>query len=224
MKIYPILTATALLLALSACNPPVAEYTAAEAPKDLVLNDASRELVVRFVPGSDRLARGEVERLGRLVASGEIGAHDRISVSPSGPPSLAARRAERIASEMLRYGLTVGTMPLATVPRDTALVEIGRYLVTMPPCPNWSSAAAADFTNMRTSNFGCATASNLGEMVASPTDLASGQPLGPAAGRPAAAAVTRYLDDKVKLPTANTSLPIAAPQTEAPGAGNSPGS
>jgi type IV pilus biogenesis protein CpaD/CtpE len=224
MKIHAALAAT-LVLALAACNPPVADYTDAEAPKALKLNDASHDLIVRFLAGSDRLAHGEAERLRRLVANGEIGASDRVSVSPAGPPALAKRRVERIASEMLRYGMTVGTVPLATVPRDSAIVEIGRALVTLPPCPNWSSTAVgADFTNMRKSNFGCATASNFGEMVASPTDLANGQPLGLAAGGPAAAAVNRYKADKVVLPAASSALPIAAPQTNAPGAGNSPGS
>ncbi|HEX5317714.1 MAG TPA: CpaD family pilus assembly lipoprotein [Stellaceae bacterium] len=216
MKIHAALAAT-LVLALAACNPPVADYTDAEAPKALKLNDASHDLIVRFLAGSDRLAHGEAERLRRLVANGEIGASDRVSVSPAGPPALAKRRVERIASEMLRYGMTVGTVSLATVPRDTAIVEIGRALVTLPPCPNWSSTAVpADFTNMRKSNFG--------EMVASPTDLANGQPLGLAAGGPAAAAVNRYKADKVVLPAASSALPIAAPQTNAPGAGNSPGS
>lgn len=215
--------AAALLAMLAACNSPVTDYTAAEAPKNLTLNDASHSIVVRFVPGSDRLARGDAERLGRLVATGEIGPHDRISVSPSGSPALAARRVTALSSEMLRYGLTVSDVPLAVVPRDSAIVEIGRYLVSTPRCPNWSGPASSDFGNVHDSNFGCATVTNFGEMVANPADLASGQPLGMAAGQPAAAAVNRYNTDKVVLPAANSSLPIAAPATAAPGA-NSPGS
>ena len=99
-------------------------------------------------------AAGEVARLARLVASGEIARSDRISVAPAGPPVLAAHRVARIGYEMLRYGITVGTVPVAEVPRDSAIVEIDRHLVTLPPCPNWSSPAAADFTNMKNSNFG----------------------------------------------------------------------
>jgi pilus assembly protein CpaD len=216
--------AAALLATLAACNAPVTDFTQAEAPKNLTLNDASHSLVVRFVPGSDRLARGEAERLGRLVATGEIGRSDRISVSPSGTPALAARRVVTLSSEMLRYGLTVSNVPLAVVPRDSAIVEIGRYLVSTPSCPNWSGPASSDFGNVQNSNFGCATATNLGEMVANPADMVSGQPLGLAAGQPAAAAVNRYNTDKVVLPTPNSSLPIAAPASAAPGAGNSPGS
>jgi type IV pilus biogenesis protein CpaD/CtpE len=109
------------------------------------------------------------------------------------------------------------------VPRDSAIVEIGRYLVTAPRCPNWSGPASSDFGNVHYSNFGCATATNLGQVVASPADIASGQPLGLVAGQPAAAAVNRYNTDKVVLPTANSALPIAAPSNAAPG-GTSPGS
>jgi pilus assembly protein CpaD len=214
----------ALLAMLSACDAPVTDYTNAEAPNNVVLNDVSHSFVVRFVPGSDRLARGEAERLNRLVATGEIGTRDRISVSPSGPPALAARRVTALSSEMLRYGMTVSEVPLAVVPRDSAIVDIGRYLVTAPPCPNWSSPASSDFTNMHPSNFGCATATNFGQMVANPADIASGQPLGLAAGQPAAAAVNRYNTDKVVLPSPNSALPIAAPTNAAPGGNNSPGS
>jgi pilus assembly protein CpaD len=216
--------AAALLATLAACNSPVADYTDAEAPKNLTLSDASHSIVVRFIPGSDRLARGEAERLDRLVATGTIGPRDRISVSPSGSPALAARRTRAVSSAMLRYGLTVSDVPLAVVPRDSAIIEIGRYLVSTPSCPNWSGPNSSDFGNVHYSNFGCATATNFGEMVASPADITNAQPLGLAAGQPAAAAVNRYNTDKVVLPSPNTSLPIAAPVTAAPGASNSPGS
>jgi pilus assembly protein CpaD len=223
-KLLLTLAAAALLATLAACDAPVTDYTNAEAPNNLTVNDASHSIVVRFVPRSDRLARGQAERLNRLVATGEIGPRDRISVSPSGSPALAARRVTALSSEMLRFGMTVSDVPLAVVPRDRAIIEIGRYLVSTPPCPNWSSPASSDFTNMHPSNFGCATATNFGEMVASPADLASGQPLGMAAGQPAAAAVNRYNTDKVVLPTANSALPLAPLPTAAPGGSNSPGS
>lgn len=215
--------AAAFLAMLAACNSPVTDYTSAEAPKNLTVNDASHSIIVRFVPGSERLARGQADELARLVATGEIGPSDRISVSPSGGYALAARRVTTLASLMLHYGLTVSAVPLAVVPRDSAIVEIGRYLVSTPRCPNWSGPASSDFGNVHSSNFGCATATNFGEMIANPADLASGQPLGLAAGQPAAAAVNRYNTDKVVLPTANSSLPIAAPSSAPPG-GSSPGS
>src|SRR6185437_9550284 len=92
--------AAALLAALAACTAAVTDYTNAESPNNLTVHDASHSILVRFVPRSDRLARGEAERLRRLVATGEIGSRDRVSVSPAGPPTLAARRVNALSSEM----------------------------------------------------------------------------------------------------------------------------
>ncbi|MGH7115595.1 MAG: CpaD family pilus assembly lipoprotein, partial [Stellaceae bacterium] len=80
--------------------------------------------------------------------------------------------------------------------------------VTLPRCPNWSMKDAGDFTNAPTSNFGCATAVDLGLMVASPADLAGGRTLAAADGKPAVQAVDAYLDGKVQLPTAPSLGPI----------------
>lgn len=206
--LFPI--AAAVLFGLAACAPPPADYTSSEAPKHLTINDASRSISVFFIPGTARLAPGEIVRLDRLVTRGEIGPRDRLSVSPAGPPHLAELRSEAIAAVMLRHGMIIQPVQLAGVRRNSAIIEIGRYLVTLPDCPDWSKPPAADFTNMNMSNFGCANVSNLGEMVADPADLVSGRPLGMANGTPAAAAVNRYENDKVKLPAANTALPIAS--------------
>ncbi len=210
-----------LLLGLTACStPPITDWTANEAVNKLTLDDASRDYSVFFRPRSDRLVYGEAARLARLVATGEITARDRITVSPAGPPALAARRTATIAAELLRYGITVAAAPLAPVPRDSAIIAVNRYLVTLPPCPNWSKPAEADFTNMHGSNFGCATATDLGEMLANPADLANGRPLGPAEAGPAVAAVQRYLNDKNALPTENAGLPVAGSSTGTPPGAN----
>src|ERR1019366_6262420 len=100
---------------------------------------------------------------------------------------------------------------LGDVPANRAIIETGRYLVSLPPCPNWSKWPPDDFTNTLASNFGCATVTNLGHMVASPADLAQGRPVGLADAIPAAAAVQRYQGDKVVLPAAVSLRPIAAP-------------
>jgi pilus assembly protein CpaD len=216
--------AAAMLLALAACGPAITDYTSSEAVNEVKLDDASHNFPLIFVPGSDRLARGEAERLAVLVARGEIASRDRVSVSPGGPPALAARRVASVGSVLLHWGILVGPGPVLPVPRNAGVLEVGRYLVTLPPCPNWSKPASTEFNNMVASNFGCATAINLGEMVANPADLASGQPLGPAAGTPAVAAVTRYMQDKVQLPTENSALPIASSSGGAPGGNNNGGS
>jgi pilus assembly protein CpaD len=72
-----------------------------------------------------------------------------------------------------------------------------RYLVTLPACPDWSRQSGTDFSNQPFSNFGCATQSNLGLMVAEPKDLVSGRTLAPADGVHQAEGIVRYRTGKV---------------------------
>jgi hypothetical protein len=104
------------------------------------------------------------------------------------------------------------------VPANRAVVSIGRYAVTLPTCPNWSQSLRYEFTNALSSNYGCANATNLGLMVASPADLASGRPFTGIEAQPAASAVQRYLTDRVKQPPAPTPSPFAPSGATAAGA------
>ena len=215
MKTHPYLAAASLLLTLAACTPWTADYTESEAPNNLVVNNASSRIDVRFVPGSSQLLPGDALRLRRLAATGQIAPSDRVTVAAAGGPGLAAARVSTVADQLVGYGISVGARTLAVAP-NRAIIDTGRYMVTLPPCPNWSKEATVRFTNTLSSNFGCATTSNLGEMIASPADLAEGRPVGLAEGQPAASAVDRYLTDKVTLPAAVT-ITAAAPAAAAGG-------
>jgi pilus assembly protein CpaD len=213
--------ALAIALAATGCAPAAAEYTKAEAPNRLQVAGATTTVELAFTPGSARLSAAAASRLDGLVANGAIRSADRVTVAAAGPPGLAAAREAAVARELLRWGIVAEAQPLPAVPRDRALVTVGRYAVTLPPCPNWSEPRANDFTNAATSNFGCATAVNLG-LMANPADLASGETLGPAAGQPAAAAVTRYLTDQVTPPVVASVGPITAPPPAMPTGGGAP--
>src|SRR5271169_4929428 len=204
-RLYPV--ALPLLLGLAAC---VAEYSKSEAPDTLRVDGAESRLTIAFAGGSDRLAAGEAGRLDRLVLAGNIRPPDRVVIAAAGPPRLAEQRAAAISRELLRYGIVASTLTLDTVPANRAIVSVGRYAVTLPTCPNWSQSLSYDFTNAFTSNYGCANATNLGLMVASPGDLVSGRSFAGADAQPAAAAVQRYLTDRVKQPPTPTASPFAA--------------
>jgi len=204
-RLYPI--AVPLLLGLAAC---VTEYSKSEAPAALQVDGAETRVEIAFAGGSDRLAAGEAGRLDRLVLAGNIRPADRVVITAAGPPQLAGRRAAAISSELLRYGIVASTRTLDTVPANRAIVAVGRYTVTLPACPNWSQSLSSDFTNAFSSYYGCANATNLGLMVASPADLVSGRTLAPADGQPAVAAVERYMNDRVKQPPTPTASPFAA--------------
>src|SRR5262249_11883556 len=127
--------------------------------------------------------------------------------------------------ELWGYGFVAYALPREPVPPNHAILGIGRYTVTLPPCPNWSSPPGAEYTNAHNSNWGCAAASNLGLMVASPADLVRGRPLGPTEGQPAVNAVQRYMTDRVKQPPTPTASPFAASTGggDSGGGGGAPG-
>jgi pilus assembly protein CpaD len=200
------LAALPLMLGLVAC---AAEYSKSEAPDTLRVDGSESRLSIAFAGGSDLLAAGEAARLDRMVVAGAIRPADRVEVAVSGSPGLAERRAAAISRELLRYGIVTQTVALGTVPANHAVVSVGRYTVTLPSCPNWSQSLDYDFTNALTSNYGCANATNLGLMVASPGDLVSGRSFSGPDAQPAAAAVQRYLTDRVKPPPTPTASPFS---------------
>jgi pilus assembly protein CpaD len=216
IRLYPI--AIALMLALAGC---ATDYTKSEAPNDLQVDGAQSHVDLSFAPGSARLARPDAIR--QLVAAGRVRAADRVTISASGPPGLAEQRVAVISRELLAYGIVGDALPVENVPANHAVLGIGRYAVTLPPCPNWSSPPAAEYTNAHNSNWGCAAATNLGLMVASPADLVSGRPLAPADGTTAVNAVQRYLTDRVKQPPTPTASPFAASTGGGGGGGDTGG-
>jgi pilus assembly protein CpaD len=194
------------MFALAGC---ATDYTKSEAPNNLRVYGADTRVNIAFAPGSARLAPGEAAHLDRLVATGIVRPADRVTIAVAGPAPLAEQRTAALSSALLAYGIVADRAPVEALPANHAILGIGRYSVSLPPCPNWSSPPTAQYTNTRNSNWGCARATNLGLMVASPADLVSGRTLAPADGMPAVTAVTRYLNDRVKPPPTPTASPFA---------------
>jgi pilus assembly protein CpaD len=163
------------------------------------------------------------------VLGGSISPADRVAIAAGGPPGLAEQCAAAISRELLCYDVVAQTQAIDTVPANHAIVSIGRYAVTLPTCPNWSQSLSYDFTNAFTSNYGCANATNLGLMVASPGDLVSGRPLSATNAQVTGNAVQRYLTDRVKVPPNPTPSPFGGGGGDSGGgggaaAGGAPGS
>jgi pilus assembly protein CpaD len=205
MKSYFRLVALPLMLGLSAC---AAEYSKSEAPDTLRVDGAESWRELAFAAGSANLSPSELRKIDGWVLSGSIRPADRVAIAAAGPPGVAEQRAAAISRELLRYGVVAQTQAIDTVPANHAIVSIGRYAVTLPTCPNWSQSLSYDFTNAFTSNYGCANATNLGLMVASPGDLVSGRPLSATNAQVTGNAVQRYLTDRVKVPPNPTPSPF----------------
>jgi pilus assembly protein CpaD len=82
-------------------------------------------------------------------------------------------------------------------PNDAVSVVVRRYVVTLPGCPDWSGELTT-YNNVPTSNWGCATATNLGLMIAEPEDLVHGRDPGLADGEASARSIDLYRRGETK--------------------------
>jgi pilus assembly protein CpaD len=222
-----LLAAVLLLTGCAAAGPAVPEGPAA---KSLRVEGARREHRVHFATDSAVLSPSERQRL--LAFLREIGPDRRGVIRVAGHAderhtdaynlALSARRAESVAAFLSDHGLDGATIEqtafgerFPAVPESTPAawrqnrrVEIAAegYEVVLPDCPRWGDPSRPDFDNRPLANLGCATATNLGLMVADPRDLVRGRALGPADGTREAEAVVRYRQDKVKQLTEDKGL------------------
>jgi pilus assembly protein CpaD len=181
-------------LAFGGCAPQTSQWSTAEAPKENKISLVRFQHAVQFRANEDRMSGQEAARLAGFMRDQNVGYGDQILLLP-GDSALAQRRQEAVASAFARAGLRVtrdvrieGVAP----PADEVRVVVGRHVVTPPACPNWSKKPDEDFGNTPSSHIGCATATNLGLMVANPSDLLSGQETSPADGDLAAGRVEAY--------------------------------
>jgi pilus assembly protein CpaD len=163
MRMHPFPLAAAIVLVLAACRPAATEWTENEAPNRLRLDDAAVAVNLRFAAGSAYLLPADAQRLRAMAATGAISRSDRVTVAVGGGPGLAAARHDAIAAALLPYDIVTSPSPRAGLSANQAIVEVGRYVVTLPPCPNWSETAGTDFGNSYASNYACATQTNLGQ-------------------------------------------------------------
>ena len=76
-----------------------------------------------------------------------------------------------------RYGLLLGNEAPVTpgyVNAGTVRIVVSRTKASVPSCPNWSANSDVNLGNATSSNYGCATNSNLAAMVANPEHLIRG--------------------------------------------------
>ena len=197
-----ILSAT-MALALAACQGGPEYWTGAEAQHDNTVEWVLIDHEVRFAPGSGTLAADERDRLMVFLRRHDVDYNDDLYVEVGGLGGDRVGRARRAAIEQVlrreHLQLAEGSAPagaLMSSPGGVTLT-VGRYVVVPPNCPDWRKPSGFDPNNTVSSNFGCATETNLGLMVADPRDLVVGRSIGPGEGGRAAASVARYRSGKV---------------------------
>ncbi len=124
--------------------------------------------------GPGGLTYPEQRRLAGWFEAMKLRYGDRIAIDdPLG--SEATRQAvEAVAG---RYGILVSDDAPVTgdqISAGTARVVITRAKATVPGCPDWSAKSDANLNNAISSNYGCASNSNLAAMVANPEHLIKG--------------------------------------------------
>jgi pilus assembly protein CpaD len=183
-----------IALSVGACAPQTSQWSYVEAPRENTVALVRLSHDVQFRANEDRLNPTETYRLATFIRDRSVGYGDQILLLNGGGP-MAQRRMDAVASVFSRGGMKVVRdieIEGVTPGPNEVRVLVGRHVVTSPNCPNWSKRADDDFGNTGSSQIGCASTTNLGLMVANPTDLVRGETLGPADGELNAFRVESY--------------------------------
>ena len=190
----------ALGLGASACAPVNHELTALNNPTLYSVHQPvvqRTDFVMDVATSGDRLAAAEQERLRAWFASIGAAYGDRISIDEPRGNESASVRAD-IASIAADYGLLLsdGAPVLSGEVRPgTVRVIASRATASVPDCPEWGEDQMTPTVNT-SSNFGCATNTNLAAMIGNPEDLIHGQVAGGAGSAIVAGRAVRVYRDR----------------------------
>ena len=212
------LAAAAALATLTSCEPETAYWSPAESQKQVKVDWVRFDHRVMFDANGRGITDQERARIDEFLDRVEPRYGDQILVGTganSGNGEVAIERVAAVAEYLRAMGLKVGPLPAAPQARWDGAVRlmVGRYVVTPPNCPDWTKSTSYDPLNNVSSNFGCATATNLGLMVADPGDLVRGREMGPADGAYSARMIKTYREgDKSSSPSQSMTFTVGGGQ------------
>lgn len=193
------LASGAVLLATAACTPTESYWSEVQAPKANKVEPIRLVHDVRF-PSGARIAPAELAQLNNFIERHDVGYGDKVYVlrESNGGGAAAGQRIDAVRRTLAAQGVQVSDLPSPEAQPGVVRVVINRYVVVPPNCPDWSKPATSDYSNTPMSNLGCANTSNLGLMVADPSELVRGRTPGAADATAGALAIQRYRTDKIK--------------------------
>jgi len=159
---------------------------------------------VTFSPGAYTMTSAQGQRLSSFLSRVDVGYGDTVVLMAEpaegadfGTASrLTERRAETVSDFLAINRIDakdllsrVGDSPSSD---NAVTVVVRRHVVALPACPDWTDKPGNNQTNQPMSNWSCATATNLGMMVADPGDLARGRQPGYADGERRAMSIENY--------------------------------
>ncbi|WP_309622318.1 CpaD family pilus assembly protein [Novosphingobium sp.] len=160
-----------IALALSGCGG-MASNPSLESVHQPVVTQTNYTLDVATGPGG--ISIPEQRRLSGWFEAMDLHYGDRISIDdPSRNP------ANRSAVEAVagRYSMLVNDEAPVTpgyVNAGSVRVVVTRTTASVPGCPDWSAKSETNLRNATSTNYGCATNSNIAAMVADPSHLIQG--------------------------------------------------
>ncbi len=157
--------------------------------------------MVPFAPGYVTLDPAAAQDIDAFLTRQGVDRADALEVAvPAGGGDLARDRAVRVAAylklKQLSSGLVIDDDP--KMPSDAVRLVVHRYQVTLPGCPDWTGRGGITHSNQPSSNWGCASAVNLGLMVANPGDLVQGRSAGLGDGEAQVLSIQRYRTGETK--------------------------
>jgi pilus assembly protein CpaD len=167
----PAAIALSLGLMLSACGG-MPSNRSLESVHQPIVERTNYTLDVTTGPGG--LSIPEQRRLAGWFEAMDLRYGDRISVDDPLNSGVTLAAVEAVAS---RFGMLVGDDAPVTpglVNAGTARVVMTRSSASVPGCPDWSAKSDGNLRNATSTNYGCATNSNLAAMVADPEHLIHG--------------------------------------------------
>lgn len=148
--------------------------------------------------GAGGMSFGEQRRLAGWFEAMDLGYGDRVYIDDPMNSSATRGAVETIAS---RYGILLesDSAPATAgyVNSGNARVVITRHKASVPGCPDWSARSDVNLGNATSTNYGCATNSNLASMVANPEHLLHGaEGTGETVVMSSTKAITSYREQK----------------------------
>ena len=174
MKKIATWTVLALATSLTGCTGAAYSNRSLESVHQPVVRNSLYQFDVATAGGE--LPPSEQGRLqGWLDAMG-IRYGDRVAIEDTSLYGASSAHAT-VRSMVERRGLLLSPdAPVTTgaVPEGHLRIVVTRASASVPGCPNWDSKSSINPVNATSSNYGCATNSNLAAMVADPNDLIKG--------------------------------------------------
>ncbi len=167
-------TVLALATSLAGCSGAAYSNRSLDSVHQPVVRNAIYQFDVAAADGE--LPPSEQGRLQGWFDAMGVRYGDRIAIED--PSVYGATSAQATVRSLIeRRGLLVSNdVPVTTgaVPQGHLRIIVTRASAFVPGCPNWDSKSAVNLANATSSNYGCATNSNLAAMVADPNDLIKG--------------------------------------------------